>query len=658
MPYLPDGFRRLIKKLKTRKISPKLILIILGILSTGWFLIRVIPKPSRAAYPCMQATAPLMSGFIVYLLSLGGTVIAAKSLKNNLIRSRYRYAFLFLFLTLSLFLFTQSQVQTTSFANSSLSGEDSFTPNSPLGTSQGIFPGRVVWMWDADATNENCTNISNNNGSIDSGDNAWFMEFNNDPLIIDSMLTKSITALTGEPVHADAWDKIFRYFNSQKGNGDLAYGAGQKILLKINATSAYGSISDNYFEGLRRNDNTSQNAFAAETNPWLVLAMLDQLVNVAGIPEDMIYVGDPARNIYKWIYEMWYAKFPGVKYLGNDLFYPELGVGELGREPVSVTRDDKMFYSDDGSVMPDAISDKLFTIFDEIDYLINIPTMKAHSTAGITLAAKNHFGSFTRQWAMHLHSGLMKNADNPERVGYGLYRVQTDIMMHNLLSGKNLFMIVDALYPGEDALGVPEKWTSSPFDNDWCSSLFVSFDPVAIESVCHDFLRAEYNGPSVSESRPNWYGVDDYLHQAADSSLWPDDVIYDPDDDGILITSLGVHEHWNDALNKQYTRNLETGDGIELIRAHEGSSGIQNPTDQVEIKVYPNPVSNYLTISISGDYETSYSLVNLEGRTLMQGSLKNQSKKQLDISHLAAGIYILALQGPDIREEIRILKQN
>jgi len=26
-----------------------------------------------------------------------------------------------------------------------------------------------------------------------------------------------------------------------------------------------------------------------------------------------------------------------------------------------------------------------------------------------------------------------------------------------------------------------------------------------------------------------------------------------------------VHEHWNDAIHKQYSRNLGTGDGIELV---------------------------------------------------------------------------------------------
>ena len=235
--------------------------------------------------------------------------------------------------------------------------------------------------------------------------------------------------------------------------------------------------------------------------------------------------------------------------------------------------------------------------------------MKAHSTAGITLAAKNHFGSFTREWAMHLHSGLMANDDDPYRTGYGLYRVQTDIMMHELLSGKNLLMIVDGLYPGEAALGVPEKWDSYPFNGDWCSSLFLSLDPVAIESVCHDFLRTEYHGPTIPESRPNWDGVDDYLHQAADSSLWPDGIVYDPDNNGILIASLGVHEHWNDSINKEYTRNLGTGEGIELIKIQEVIIGVQQIEMELKASVFPNPFIDF--VNIHNDENISLQFIHL-----------------------------------------------
>ena len=35
-----------------------------------------------------------------------------------------------------------------------------------------------------------------------------------------------------------------------------------------------------------------------------------------------------------------------------------------------------------------------------------------------------------------------------------------------------------------------------------------------------------------------------------------------------VLSSLGVHEHWNDNINKQYTKNLGTGEGIELVRVY------------------------------------------------------------------------------------------
>ena len=157
-------------------------------------------------------------------------------------------------------------------------------------------------------------------------------------------------------------------------------------------------------------------------------------------------------------------------------------------------------------------------------------------------------------------------------------------------------------------------------------------------------------------SRPNWHGVDDYLHQAADSSLWPDDVIYDPDDDGILISSLGVHEHWNNPLNKKYTRNLGTGNGIELIKAHEGGSGIDNQTNQSKIKIYPNPTSDYITISNPDNSDLDYSILNLEGREMIRGKIQLLSNHEIDISHFADGIYILSLRNSNIKEDLKIIK--
>jgi hypothetical protein len=64
---------------------------------------------------------------------------------------------------------------------------------------------------------------------------------------------------------------------------------------------------------------------------------------------------------------------------------------------------------------------------------------------------------------------------------------------------------------------------------------------------------------------PNAYGVDDYMHQAADTANWPQGIKYDPDNSGKPIPVLGIHEHWNNPVDKQYSRNLGTGNGIELV---------------------------------------------------------------------------------------------
>lgn len=658
IPHLPDILQKFIHWLKARRIHPKIIFFVLGILSTAWFLIRVVPKPSRANYPCMQATAPFMSAFILYLLSLGGAVMAFKRFLGSLARSRPVKAALFIVIALGLYVISLTLMDSPLFARRAGTCRGDFPPNEPMGTAKGIFPGRVVWMWDSGATNENCTNTSNNDGVIDDGDDAWFMEKNNDMAVIDSMLIKSLLSLTGASDNVQAWDLIFRYYNINHGHGDVGYSTGEKIMVKINATSAYGGVADGRFHSdLSRTDDQSVNRFAAETDPYVVLALLRQLVYVAGIPQDLIYIGDPARNIYKESYDLWHAEFPEVNCLGNNLIHPELEIEKLGRLPVEHTASDLFFFSDHGAVMPDALSDKLFTVYEDADYLINVPALKAHAAAGITLAAKNHFGSFPRTWALHLHAGLMGGGDDPQRTEYGLYRIQTDIMMHNLLSGKNLLIIVDGLYPGDEALAVPGKWTSTPFDGDWCSSIFISLDPVAVESVCHDFLRSEYNGPTIATSRPNWAGVDDYLHQAADSSNWPEGIVYDPDDDGILIASLGVHEHWNDASHKEYTRNLHTGEGIEFVKAHEANTGIDPVEGDMGILVFPNPCRDWVHLSCRLPVTIHYLILDQAGREVISGVSSNSLQAAIDTHKLPAGCYIMILNGEDGCLKVNLVKQ-
>ena len=148
--------------------------------------------------------------------------------------------------------------------------------------------------------------------------------------------------------------------------------------------------------------------------------------------------------------------------------------------------------------------------------------------------------------------------------GRTTYRTLVDLIGHDHIGGKTLLYLVDALYGGKGWDGTPYKWNLAPFGGDWPSSLFVSQDPVAIDSVGYDFLLAEWpQEVSIAEG-----GAQDYLHEAALAENPPSATFYDPEGDGTVMTSLGVHEHWNNAVDKQYSRNLGSAAGIELVSSN------------------------------------------------------------------------------------------
>jgi len=431
---------------------------------------------------------------------------------------------------------------------------NAFTPNEPMGIAQGIFPGRVTWVWNPASTNPLCANTIISPDAPDSKYDGWFMDRNTNQEMVDQMLTAGLCSITGKEKIHDAWDAIFRYHNKMSGKGNIPYQRGEKIYIKLNRTSASSKPGSEF-----RRLETSPASLLSETSPQIVLSMLRQLVHVAGVPQESIYVGDAMREIYKDEYLKYYAEFPGVYYLSRF-------AGKFGRIQSVESSNDRIFYSDNNSIMKGAGSDKIYTVLEEAEYLINLAAMKGHGSAGISLCAKNHFGTQSRASAMHLHPGL--NSKN--RMGYGHYRVLVDLMANKYTGRKNLFYILDGLWAGSDWDALPAKFLMPPFNNHWSSSLLLSFDPVGIESVALDILRTEFSRPEHTIAHISSYGVDDYLHQAADSENWPKDIIYMPDGDGIqMAKSIGVHEHWNNPEEKQYSRNLGKGNGVELVKVFQ-----------------------------------------------------------------------------------------
>lgn len=544
------------------KMPPKVLFLIMGIISTVWFLVRVIPKPSRASYQCMRVAAPMMSGLVLYLISIGGVTLAFRKARVSLVNRKYLQTGALIFsMMVFMVVSVTSGIHFLQAADTDYSGPED-GPNLPFGTPTGIKPGRVVWVWDPHATNENCLN------TFESKD-YYFKPENTNSEVVKKMFRASLTEITGETTVKSSWDALFKNHNNNKYQKKSGYKKGEKIFIKINQGTSRWLLTDedkengyNYPETFVPTPLRKSECYGAtETGPYIVLEILRQLVNECGVDQTDISVGDPMTDIYGHNFEIWFAEFPKVAYL--DKF-----ATHHNRTMTKPTEEDYLIYSNK------AQKDPLYDVIIKADYLINVANLKPHIAAGISLTAKNHFGSQGRPTAGHLHNYLITPRGSAgSNGGYHKYRVRVDLMGSKYLGRNTLLYIVDGLFGGGSIeTRVPVKYFMPPFNNDWCNSIFVSLDQVALESVCFDFLRSEWNGVNShnplnnkAEKNPNIRGVDDYLHQAADASNWPSGITYDPDGSGKPISSLGVHEHWNNLAQKQYSANLGTGKGIELI---------------------------------------------------------------------------------------------
>lgn len=621
--------------------SSKTYLLILGASATLWFLIRVIPKPSRATYPCMRAAAPIMSSFIIYLIGISVSLTFFRKFRQSIRRSRYMAGSLFLFVSILAFAFIFLHDQKDSIASALNPVDNTFPVNSnePIGVAKGLYPGRVVWVQDVDATNKNYVPVNGSN-------NLWYSDKNADEAVINKMLERSITSYAGVEDLGEAWDAIFRSFNQSHGKGDVGYSPGERIAFKINLTNQ--SCSDR------------ERPLRMDATPQLLNAILNQLVNVVEVEEYYITLGDPYREFREEYRDLVKSKYPDVYYVDGS------GANDINQ---TIPSTDAVLVFSDGIYTSTLPSQYL-----EADYVINVPCLKTHNEGGITLIAKNHQGSYLKkgdppksQYAILMHDYLPANSR-----GSGKYRHTVDYMGHEETGGKGLIYIIDGIWAGESWEGWIKKFKSDPFNNDYPNSILVGQDPVALESVCYDILFNEYVKDPAKAQYPITYKVEiaDYLKQCASSEYWPDGIQYDPEGDGTPLESLGVFEHWNNATDRLYSRNLGTGEGIELIYVNGASVGINNTAIQNISIAAPNPFAYTTTFQKPENVSdhSSLEIYNMKGQVIRKFDFASSSVVVWDGSDegrnmLPDGMYLYKIQDPDKHSQSSatgkvILKRN
>jgi hypothetical protein len=500
---------------------------LVGLLALIWFAIRVVPKPSRATYPCQRVAAPLAGTFLISVFSLVGPIALFHKARQLLAQSRFLSALLVLSVGV---LAVCALTQTIGEGGANVRFEPSDPPNTPMGVAKGLHPGRVVWIHSPSATLWN--GLTGN----------WWDEENTDQEAVNRMLSGAIQRLAGVSDDAAAWDALFRYSNTIRDRDDTGYQQGEKIAIKLN---------------MNQDNTTIWIPQSGLPSPHVVYSLLDQLIRVAGVPGEAITLYDASRYIGDPIYDR--VRGSPDPRLRQVRFVVRPDRARNDREPARHDPHNPVCFADvrvaDGTCayLPQCVT--------EASYLINLALLRPHHGFGVTLCGKNHFGSVYfadsgEWWPEPLHDYGYRNYP------MGRYNCLVDLIGHRHIGGKTLLYLIDGLYPSEHEGGDVIRWES--FADHWCSSLLVSQDPVAIDSVALDLIR---NEPRATECQGR--GVDNYLHEAALADHPPSGSFYDPERDGTRLASLGVHEHWNNPVDREYSRNLGSGEGIELVMVTE-----------------------------------------------------------------------------------------
>ena len=431
-------------------------------------------------------------------------------------------------------------------------------PNAPVGVARGIHPGRVVWARDPMATKWA--------GNWQQKADQWWLDANTDQSRVDALLAATLTNLTSTADSGQAWRALFEYYNKHKRpTGPRGWQAGEVVAVKVN-------LNNSSVQGPGNIVNVS---------PQVALAMMRQLVNHAHVPPAAIIVYDARRAIYPGMLTKVWGEFKDVRFVQSDPPAPAQpknpGYGNYhGLEAAQWV--EGVSYSannyQDAKLIPQQIKDAT--------YIVNLALLKAHSypyaaaeggdegQTGITMTGKNHFGSI--KGTPELHSAINTNQGATPHA----YSPIVDLAASPNLGAKTILYVLDGLYCARRHQSYPLHFPNAPFNNrvepyantEWPSSILASLDGVALDSVGLDILYSQTKNNLDASNHPRILireNADDYLQEEALADHPPSGTAYRQN--GVPVASLGVTEHWDNDLSRQYSRNKDpkNGKGIELV---------------------------------------------------------------------------------------------
>lgn len=313
-----------------------------------------------------------------------------------------------------------------------------------------------------------------------------YVNFINDEVVY-RMINTGLCELTGTSSLKQAWQRLMP-----------SYRKGDKIAIKPNLNALHLGYEKNI-----------------TTTPSVINSVTRSLINEFDVSPSKIYVydlcvgADNIKSILKHPVNC-IGKSENGSFLENIKMRTHIGLNASDTSaPVEMKHP---LYDTDGRKVYCYIP-KVVT---QAEHLINIPVLKAHQFVLTTCAFKNHLG--TIRFSNYNQYPVILHGDN-------LQSHLLDIYMNKHIKDKTRLIIVDALfaaplYSHEPFGRLPTQWHSH-LKNKLPNSIFLSVDPIAVESIIVDYVSTEQSYMRY-ELLPH-----DYLHMAAEKNL-------------------GVHEHCKD----------------------------------------------------------------------------------------------------------------
>lgn len=297
----------------------------------------------------------------------------------------------------------------------------------------------------------------------DYGDSYYGDYVNQD--VVNAMVDAGILALTGVGSLAEAWRAIVP-----------GYAPGRSIAIKINMNNCYHCDLPQ-----------------AGCEEWqLALNALIHPVNaiVRGLRSAYATLDD--RDV--WVYDATvganspYSKRRIPTRITAGCRYPGVRFFDCGcLEPASydsASSGARITWSPPSGV-PTPPAMQVTDVLVKATYVINLPIMRRHGSAGVTLGFKNHFGSVAN--CSLLHEWVYRDGAH---LAATTYSPLVDLYLNPNIAAKTVLVVGDGLYGNwETNTSKAKPWRT--FGGQAANSLLLATDPVAIDSVMVDLLHAE-----------------------------------------------------------------------------------------------------------------------------------------------------------------------